>query len=36
VSKLRGGKAFRVVLTATGTLLSAKLLRRRHDPGGAS
>ena len=36
VSKLRGGKAFRVVLTVTGTLLSAKLLRRRHDPGGAS
>ena len=29
VSKLRGGRAVRVVLTVTGTLLAAKLLRRR-------
>jgi glycosyltransferase involved in cell wall biosynthesis len=30
-SKLRGGKAFRVVLTVTRTLVDAKLLRRRRD-----
>jgi hypothetical protein len=43
-SKLRGGKAVRVVLTVTRTLLDAKLLRRRRsgsyaradtDEGGA-
>ena len=31
-SKLRGSKALRVVLTVTGTLIGAKLLRRRSRP----